>query len=134
MKRLISRLGDFLFGGPAPSPQRPAPKPLPEILFTPVIFANGRDDDADGFKAFLENRPVILRGTLIPPDVKGGKACTLRGLNLRFSCGSIELVAGGDVVQRIGFSGGRNLVVFVDPDIPRCVVGGCYRFNAEVEP
>ncbi|WP_407815701.1 hypothetical protein, partial [Staphylococcus aureus] len=63
MKSLLSRLANLLLGGPARHPQ----KALPEILFYPVIFANGRDDDAEGLKAFFENRPYILGGDLYLP-------------------------------------------------------------------
>lgn len=89
MKRILRHLGDFLFGGPRPRPPEKPQKPLPEILFIPVIFANGRDDDTEGVKAFLEHRPVMLAGRLIAPE---NNKARIEGLSLRFSCGQLVLM------------------------------------------
>lgn len=130
MKRLVRRLGDFLFGG-APRPPEEPQKPLPEILFIPVIFANGRDDDTEGVKAFLEHRPVMLAGRVIAPE---NNTAQLEGLNLRFSCGSLVLMLDRCVVQVVGFPMGRAIMVKVPPQTQRYILRCEMNMNAPVQP
>lgn len=52
--------------------------------FHPIIFANGRDDDTDGIKAFIEARPVIYAGRLI-----GKGNAHLKGLELQLRCNGL---------------------------------------------
>lgn len=63
--------------------------------FHPIIFANGRDDDTDGIKAFLEGRPVMHAGKTI-----GNGDCHLSGLELQLRCNGllVHLPDGGHAV------------------------------------
>ena len=131
MKTIFKRLGLFIFGGPTrPAPPSPQ-KPLPEILFIPVIFANGRDDDTEGVKAFLEHRPVMLAGRIIGPE---NNTARLEGLNLRFSCGALVLMLDRCVVQVVGFPMGRTIMVEVPPQTQRCILRCEMAMNAPVQP
>ncbi|MBV2183770.1 MAG: hypothetical protein KUL88_04410 [Rhizobium sp.] len=128
----LKRLADLLLGGPArPAPPAAAPKPLPEILFVPVIFANGRDDDMEGVKAFLEHRPVMLAGRLIAPE---NNTARLEGLHLRFSCGQLVLMHDRCVVQVVGFPMGRTIMVHVPPQSQRSIYRCEMTMNAPVQP
>lgn len=131
-KPFIKRLSDLLFGGPVPTTPPAAPqKPLPEILFVPVIFANGRDDDSEGLKAFMEHRPVMLDGRLIPPL---DNAARIEGLSLLLSHGRIVCRRNGHVTFVRGFHFGTALFVDVPEGsarrIQRCDMG----LNAPVQP
>lgn len=128
----IKRLSDLLFGGPVRATPPAAPsKPLPEILFVPVIFANGRDDDSEGVKAFLEHRPVMLAGRLIGPQ---SNTAQVEGLNLRFSSGRLVLCVNGHVVQSMGFFSGSGLIINVPPDSKRCIRRCEMYMNVPVQP
>ncbi len=131
-KPFIKRLSDLLFGGPVREAPPAAPsKPLPEILFVPVIFANGRDDDTEGVKAFLEHRPVMLAGRLIAPE---NNTARLEGLNLRFSCGQLVLMLDRCVVQVVGFPMGRTVMINVPPNCKRCIDRCEMNMNVPVQP
>lgn len=120
-------LANLLFGGLVCKPE----KPLPEILTMPVIFGNGRDDDTEGLRAYIENRPVIWQGSIVQPG-----DCELHIRTLRLSVCAIWLVADGKTVGVVGF-------ILPDRPIMTCSVAhGCRRafygelvkFNCEVEP
>jgi hypothetical protein len=87
-------IANLLLGGPKPPEKK---KPLPEILFLPVIFANGRDDDTEGLKAFFENRPVMFRGEILTPGPH-----TIFGVDVAVSCLVIEMTIDGRVMERHG--------------------------------
>lgn len=125
MKRLISRIADLVMGGPLPKPS----KPLPEILFYPVIFANGRDDDTEGLKAFYENRPYILRGeTFMPSD----QPRRLIGLDFTLSCHGIAFIKDGRVVAGFGCSHGTILSISVSHGLSRSTNYCSYALGSRV--
>lgn len=90
--RLLNAIGNIILGGPRPK------KPLPEVLFYPVIFANGRDDDTEGVKAFYENRPVILKGEVIRPGPR-----TISNMELSLSVSAIWFSDHGRMFHMQGF-------------------------------
>ncbi len=59
LRTLLSRFG-----------RRPPAREIILPPFHPIIFANGRDDDTEGLKAFIEARPVIHAGRLIGEGVR----------------------------------------------------------------
>ncbi|MDI7862562.1 hypothetical protein MRS76_11375 [Rhizobiaceae bacterium n13] len=89
--KLLTRLR-LLFHRP-----RPRVRPLPE--FMPVIFANGRDDDGPGLKAFWEGKAVLLDDTVIP----AGAPWQLRELQLACHAWSIAFTKDGRIVDTVGF-------------------------------
>lgn len=127
MKSLLSRIADILLGGPARRPQ----KPLPEILFYPVIFANGRDDDAEGLKAFFENRPYIFGGNLYGPT-DGPRR--LVNLHLTLSKNSIVFIKDGRVHFIYGCPSGDALTVSISHGLDRHVHSCRVTLGAKVQP
>lgn len=79
----------------SPLRERPARREITLPPFHPIIFANGRDDDTDGIKAFLEGRPVMHAGKTI-----GNGDCQLSGLELQLRCNGllVHLPDGGYAV------------------------------------
>ncbi len=131
-KPLLLRLVEGLRRRATPAAAEPAaPKPLPEILFTPVIFANGRDDDSEGGKAFFEHRPVVLDGRLIPSDDMAAK---LTGLTLSFRHGLIVFRVCGRIREVAGFADGTTLIVDVPANSTRSIRGGELNMNVRVQP
>lgn len=131
-KPLLLRLVEGLRRRATPAAAAPAaPKPLPEILFTPVIFANGRDDDSEGVKAFFEHRPVVLDGRLIPADDMAAK---LTGLTLRFCHGRIVFRVCGRIREVAGFADGTPLIVDVPANSSRSIERGEMNMNVRVQP
>lgn len=131
-KPLMRRLADLLLGGPArPAPPAAAPKPLPEILFIPVIFANGRDDDSEGLKAFLEHRPVMLDGRLICPQDNDAR---IEGLILVLRHGRVVCRVNGRVVQVLGFSMGSVMFIDVPEGSARRIERCDMAVNVQVQP
>jgi hypothetical protein len=126
MKKPLKKLVDFLMGGEVP--ERPR-KPLPEVLFLPVLFANGRDDDGEAVRAFLENRPFIFQGQVIAPGVVPS---SLQGLVLTFSAHGID-IDGEHGKGMVGFPGGKRLKVAPRGPLRQlrhCTMG----FGAPVQP
>ncbi|MEY9718809.1 hypothetical protein [Sinorhizobium fredii] len=133
MKSKLKWFVDFLMGGPAPEPQG---KEIVLPAFHPIIFANGRDDDTDGIKAFWENRPVIYAGE----EIKPGQSRQLVGLHLNFSCTAIFIHKGERLVEIAGYpmlvgrSGCSDAVhVHIDHDVKRRLGGCSLTFNCPVE-
>lgn len=127
MKRLLSRIADLVMGGPVSQPA----KPLPEILFYPIIFANGRDDDSEGLKAFYENRPYILRGKLYQPSTSPRR---LVGLNIALSCDGIAFIREGRVCAGFGRSDGKLLSVSVSHGVLRSLDFCNFTLGIPVKP
>lgn len=109
-----------------------SPRPLPEILFYPVIFANGRDDDTEGVKAFYENKPVMMDGRLIP----AGKPCVLRGHEFRFFVSGFWFTSNGRMLDYKGFvEPGRPIArCEVSHGVQRMITHSSFDFGAEVRP
>ncbi|MFN7010068.1 MAG: hypothetical protein ACK4PN_08545 [Allorhizobium sp.] len=129
-KHLLLRLVEGLRRRTAPA-EPAAPRPLPEILFTPVIFANGRDDGSEGVKAFFEHRPVVLDGRLIPTDDMAAK---LTGLTLRFRHGRIVFRVCGRIREVVGFDDGTSLIVDVPANSTRFIDHCKMQMNVRVQP
>ena len=127
MKSLLSRIADVLLGGPS----RQAQKPLPEILFYPVIFANGRDDDAEGLKAFFENRPYIFGSNLYGPTAGPRR---LANLHLTISKKSIVFIKDGRVHFIYGCPSGDALTVSISHGFDRHVNSCRITLGAKVQP
>ena len=134
MKSKLKWFVDLLMGGPAAEPH---PKEIVLPPFHPIIFANGRDDDTEGMKAFWENRPVIYAGEEIKPD----QARELVGLNLRFSCTAIYVHKGERLVEIAGYpmlvgrpGCGNAVHVHIDHDVKRRIGRCSLTFNCPVEP
>lgn len=124
---LFAVLANLFFGGPVHKPA----KALPEMLTMPVIFGNGRDDDTEGLRAYIENRPVIWRGDIIPPG-----DCTLHVETLRLSVCSVWFVANGKLVGHMGFPvpGKPVLTCSIAHGCKRGIQGSEIHFGCEVEP
>lgn len=135
-KLKLKRFVDFLMGGPAPA----AEPPRKEIVlppFHPIIFANGRDDDTEGLRAFWENRPVIYAGEEIKPD----QGRELVGLRLRLSCAAVFITKDQRLVEIFGYPtlAGRHgcgdaAHVHIDHDVKRRLNHCGLTFNCPVEP
>ncbi len=127
LNRLLNALGNLILGGPARKPK----KPLPEILFCPVIFANGRDDDTEGLKAFFENRTVVYAGRYVPA---GNHELVCEDVRIR--CSSFWLRAGSDLVGIIGIPqpGAPIEVVDVSHGAHRILTCKNMHINAPVQP
>jgi hypothetical protein len=128
---LAQAAAKFFLGGPAKRPTQLRRGPLPEILTMPVIFANGRDDDTEGVKAFLENRRLIYRGAVIQPGDH-----TLKSTALCFSVCAIFVKAGGQIVGVIGYPAPGQPIATVDVShgAHRCVESDVLRFGCKVQP
>jgi len=116
--------------------RRRAPREIILPPFHPIIFANGRDDDGPGIKAFFEGRPVICHGREIGPGDN-----VLDGLRLSLSCALIEFRRDGTVVEVIGYPGrarasgrGGVLVIDVQPGARRLMSHCTLLFGLRVEP
>lgn len=127
LTRLSRRVCNFVLGGPA----RPSEKPLPEILFHPVIFANGRDDDSEGLKAFFENRPYILGGDLCAPTAGPRR---LVNLHLTLSKTAIVFIKDGRVDFIYGCPSGDALTVSISHGFDRHVNSCRITLGAKVQP
>ncbi|QCM10072.1 hypothetical protein CFBP6625_06705 [Agrobacterium tumefaciens] len=127
MKNLLTRIADLILGGPS----RRSQKPLPEILFHPVIFANGSDDDAEGLKAFFENRPYIFGGDLYGPTAGPRR---LVNLNLTLSKTAIVFIKDGRVHFIYGCPSGDALTVSISHGFDRHVNSCRITLGAKVEP
>ncbi len=127
------------FNWPLFGRRKQAEKPVRQVVlppFHPIIFANGRDDDTEGLKAFWENRPVTLRGIEISP----GEAFVLKGLELRLSCAAFRFNVHGRHVAVIGYGGcaalgfGRMVDVDASHQATRTLSHCNLAFNCPVEP
>lgn len=127
MKSLLSRFANLLLGGQARRPQ----KPLPEILFYPVIFANGRDDDSEGLKAFYENRPYIFRGKVYEPSCEPRR---LVGLDFSLSCDGVVFINNGRVCGGFGACCGKVLSISVSHGLTRSIEYGKVTLSIPVKP
>lgn len=131
MERLFLKFAKALarvyLGG---APYRPQ-KRLPEILFYPVIFANGRDDDSEGLKAFYENRPYIFRGKVYQPTTDPR---TLDGIELRLSHGAIGFLENGRLAATIGYPCLNMLAIDMSHGLARCVSHSRVHLNSKVLP
>jgi hypothetical protein len=134
VKSKLKRFVDFLMGGSVPEAK---PREIVLPPFHPIIFANGRDDDTDGIKAFWENRPVIYAGEEIKPD----QGRELVGLRLRFSCTAIFIHKGERLVEIAGYPTlvgqpgcGHVAHVHIDHDVKRRLNHCGMTFNCPVEP
>lgn len=126
MKSLLSRIADVFLGAPS----RQVQKPLPEILFYPVIFANGRDDDSEGLKAFFENRPYIFGGDLYGPTAGPRR---LVNLHLTLSKNSIVFIKDGRVHFIYGCPSGDALTVSISHGFDRHIHSSRITLGAKVE-
>lgn len=117
-------------GGPAPAA---ASKPLPEILYVPTIFANGRDDDSEGIKAFFSGQAYVLGGVIRPA---GTDARVLAGCHLRFSATTLAFRHQGRVVELHGIGDLRdNALIFDVMERGLRRLSGCrIRLGCEVQP
>jgi len=129
---MIARLRAFF----SRSRRRAPPREIILPPFHPIIFANGRDDDGPGIKAFYEGRPVICQGREIGPGDN-----VLEGLRLSVSCALIEFRRDGAVVEVIGYPGrgraagrGGILVIDVQPGTRRLMSHCTLLFGLRVEP
>lgn len=116
--------------------RRPAPRQIILPPFHPIIFANGRDDDGPGIKAFFEGRPVICQGKEIAPGPQD-----LTALSLSLSCVAIEFRRDGRVLETAGFpflagpaGRGGTLVIEVAPGNRRTMSHCTLHFGLRVEP
>ncbi|WP_313193075.1 hypothetical protein [Shinella zoogloeoides] len=116
--------------------RRPAPREIILPPFHPIIFANGRDDDGPGIKAFYEGRPIICQGREIGPG-----DTVLRDLKLSLSCVAIQFRRGGAVVETVGFplharpsARGGILTIDVQPGSRRMMSHCTFLFGLRVEP
>lgn len=132
-ERFLKRFVDFLMSGPVPEAE---PRQIVLPPFHPVIFANRRDDDTEGLKAFWENRPVIYAGEEIKPD----QARTLVGLDLRLSCVAMFIHKGERLVEIAGYpmfadrpGCGGTVHVHIDHDVKRRLGRCSMTFNCPVE-
>lgn len=131
-KPFMKRLSNLLFGGPVPTTPPAAPsKPLPEILFVPVIYANGRDDDSEGLKAFLEHRPVIFDGRLIGPEHNEARL-DVKALRLRYS--HVVFFKGSVVIYVLGYPLCRTLEIHSPESSKRFFRCEDMTLNAPVQP
>lgn len=123
------RMADFFLGGPVSQPQsRQREIVLPP--FHPIIFANGRDDDTEGLKAFIEGRPVMLFGR----QVQAGDA-VLEDVTLRLRCLRLEVFDGaGKLRETLGFPFGPAVRVVKDNDWHRMLRRCTLEFGCPVEP
>lgn len=132
MEHLLKRVAR-LFLGAAPvvdaAHSEPAKKPLPDILFYPVLFANGRDDDSDALKAFFENRPYIFQGKLFEPT---RDERVLEGLNLRISADAVVFIKDGRVKDYFGDTRGKALTASVSHGLNRCITRCSIQLSAKV--
>lgn len=128
---LLTAVVRMLSGGRVKAPA----KPLPEILYMPVLFANGRDDDGPALKAFWENQPFMFQGRVYEPSL------TPKVLPLERVCFSAHSV----VIRRMGKTDdviglGRIFpghlgpkVLYVDAaPVPRSIYGAAISFGHEV--
>lgn len=109
--------------------RKTVPREIILPAFHPIIFANGRDDDTDGIKAFLEGRPVMHAGKLIESgDHK------LRGLELQLRCNGflVQLPDGAAIVVG-GFSPPVEVVI-VRHRWQRHIVASDMYWNQRVRP
>ncbi|ASY69364.1 hypothetical protein [Sinorhizobium fredii] len=133
VKSKLKRVVDFLMGGPVPEPK---PREIVLPPFHPIIFANGRDDDTEGLKAFWENRAVIYAGE----EIKPGQSRELVGLELRLHCTAILAVHGDRVVDGLGWRippqgvTPREIRVSTDHGVKRVLKGCGLTFNCPVMP
>lgn len=126
LARLSRCVFDFVLGGPARRPQRP----LPDILFYPVIFANGRDDDSEGLKAFFENRPYIFNGDVYGPTAGPRR---LVNLHLTLSKNAIVFIKDGRVHFIYGCPSGDALTVSISHGFDRHIHSSRITLGAKVE-
>ncbi|MFK0330886.1 hypothetical protein ACIQUB_07160 [Rhizobium sp. NPDC090275] len=124
-RSVVAFLADLILGGAPPK------KPLPEIFFCPVIFANGRDDDTEGLRAFFENRPVMCRGEMVPHG-----HVNLRVDDLRLSVSSIWLRSGEQIVGVLGSPAPGRPIATVDVGhgFFRTIEGRSIGVNCPVQP
>lgn len=124
------RFLDFLMGGQVPTAPQ---KPLPEILTVPRIFANGRDDDSEGVKAFFAGKPYVFGDVLSPA---GTDFRLLTGCSLRFSATTLGFRHQGRIVEVYGVGDLVRDVLIIDvmgPGLRR--ISGCYlSLGCEVQP
>lgn len=136
IKSLFTSIADIILGGSksAAQPAQSKPelsKPLPEILFYPVLFANGRDDDSEALKAFYENRPYVFQGKLFEPT---RDERVLEGLQLRISADAVVFIKDGRVKDYVGDTRGKTLTVSVSHGLHRCVARCSICMSAKVQP
>lgn len=118
LRTLLSRFG-----------RRPAPREIILPPFHPIIFANGRDDDTEGLKAFIEARPVIHAGRLI---IEGN--CILSGLTLRLRCNAMVVNLPSGKQLMIGGNCPPFEVIHARHGWTRQIVNSEIRWNQKVEP
>jgi len=133
MKLMLRKLADLFLGGavqvaPPAAPAREIQLPP----FHPIIFANGRDDDTEGLKAFFEGRPVILFGRVIGEGDAVLDDLELRSHATRFfmlnSKGHLEGVLG------FPFSSGQAIKIDMRHNWQRTLRRCSLSFNCPVQP